>query len=514
VVKIAHIHPTLLVVESKQHPRKCVIVGSDGRNYAFLLKGREDMRQDERVMQLFSLVNTLLANDRETEKSDLGIVRYEVVPLSPTSGVCEWVPNCDTVHAVIKQYRDARKILLNIEQKLIMKMSPDYQLLTVIQKVEVFQFALSMTTGQDLCKVLWLKSPNAETWLQRRTNYTKSLAVMSMVGYILGLGDRHPCNLMLDRYSGKIVHIDFGDCFEVAMHRDKYPEKVPFRLTRMLINALEVSGIEGTFRTTCEEVMSVLRDNRNSLMTLLEAFVYDPLINWKLLAAADTKKEESKEAAEEGSVAEQGEQGKRRGKAKTGETDAMVADPSNNSTSLTVAEETPAMGGGPSPAAAAAAASEEAQHQQQQGINNNPLVQEAPATQDGGVVAVGSSPVERKHPALSRAPSGNGVVAVGSSPDHSPKMRSSYAPSLSLRDPQRDEVLNTKAVSVVARVASKLNGTDFNEEAEINDSWKQLTSDSGKLRVLDVKDQVDRLIEEATSHENLSGAYLGWCSFW
>lgn len=68
----------------------------------------------------------------------------------------------------------------------------------------------------------------------------RSLAVMSMVGYILGLGDRHPSNLMLDRMSGKILHIDFGDCFEVAMTREKFPEKIPFRLTRMLINAMEV----------------------------------------------------------------------------------------------------------------------------------------------------------------------------------------------------------------------------------------------------------------------------------
>ena len=45
---------------------------------------------------------------------------------------------------------------------------------------------------------------------------------------------------MLDRMSGKIIHIDFGDCFEVAMVREKFPEKIPFRLTRMLINAMEV----------------------------------------------------------------------------------------------------------------------------------------------------------------------------------------------------------------------------------------------------------------------------------
>lgn len=46
------------------------------------------------------------------------------------------------------------------------------------------------------------------------------------VGYLLGLGDRHPSNLMLDRYSGKLLHIDFGDCFEASMTREKFPEKV------------------------------------------------------------------------------------------------------------------------------------------------------------------------------------------------------------------------------------------------------------------------------------------------
>ena len=106
---------------------------------------------------------------------------------------------------------------------------------------------------------------------------------MSMVGYILGLGDRHPSNLMLDTFTGKILHIDFGDCFEVAMVRDKYPEKIPFRLTRMLTCALEVSGVEGTFRSTSEIIMRVLRDNKESLMAMLQAFVHDPLINWRLL---------------------------------------------------------------------------------------------------------------------------------------------------------------------------------------------------------------------------------------
>ena len=67
------------------------------------------------------------------------------------------------------------------------------------------------------------------------------------------------------------------------MQREKFPEKIPFRLTRMLVKAMEVGGVEGTFRSTCESVMSVMRQNEDSLMAILEAFVHDPLMNWRML---------------------------------------------------------------------------------------------------------------------------------------------------------------------------------------------------------------------------------------
>ena len=284
VISIAGFNPILSMLPSKQHPRKLTMIGSDSREYLFLLKGHEDNRQDERAMQLFGLVNTLLSTDPHTQKKDLSIRRYVVTPLNPNAGIIGWVPNCDTLHGLIKEYRTSYKIIQNIEFKLMKSMCESFETCCLVNKVEIFRHAMDHTFGQDLYKVLWLKSKNSEIWLERRTNYTRSHAVMCMVGYILGLGDRHPSNLMLDRYSGKIVHIDFGDCFEAAMRREKFPEKVPFRLTRMLVKAMEVSGIEGNYRTTCEHTMRVLRENKDSLLAILEAFVYDPLISFRLLA--------------------------------------------------------------------------------------------------------------------------------------------------------------------------------------------------------------------------------------
>ena len=54
MVTIASFAYQLDVIASKQRPRKLTIHGSDGEVYAFLLKGHEDLRQDERVMQVFS----------------------------------------------------------------------------------------------------------------------------------------------------------------------------------------------------------------------------------------------------------------------------------------------------------------------------------------------------------------------------------------------------------------------------------------------------------------------------
>lgn len=46
-----------------------------------------------------------------------------------------------------------------------MQMAPDYDHLTLMQKVEVFEHAVNNTAGDDLAKLLWLKSPSSEVRL-------------------------------------------------------------------------------------------------------------------------------------------------------------------------------------------------------------------------------------------------------------------------------------------------------------------------------------------------------------
>jgi FKBP12-rapamycin complex-associated protein len=285
-VYISGFYEVLTLINSKRKPRRVKIFGSDGKSYDFLLKGHEDLRQDERVMQSLSLVNTLLNKSVKTERKNLAIITYPVIPMSTNTGLLGWVHNCDTLHQLVVDHRKTNHTVKDAEFKLLsIQVANNYQQLCLPHKLEIYRYILDNTRGEDLKKSLWMKSENAEIWFEKRTNYVRSLATMSMVGYILGLGDRHLSNLMLQRGSGKIVHIDFGDLFEVTMTRKDCPEKVPFRLTRLLIKAMEACGIEGNYRKTCVLVMEMIRENRDSLLSILESFITDPLLNWRLIAA-------------------------------------------------------------------------------------------------------------------------------------------------------------------------------------------------------------------------------------
>jgi len=96
-----------------------------------------------------------------------------------------------------------------------------------------------------------------------------------MVGYALGLGDRHGENILFEEGSGGILHVDFNCLFDKGLTFDK-PELVPFRLTHNMIDAFGAYGYNGPFRKTCELSLGLLRQNEDALMTILETFLHDP----------------------------------------------------------------------------------------------------------------------------------------------------------------------------------------------------------------------------------------------
>ena len=286
--------PEVRVIQSKQRPHRIALRGEDGRVHKFLLKANEDLRMDERVMQLFSLLNSFFAQSAEaqhTHHSIDPIMAYSVVPLSEDVGLIEWIERTETIYQLITKHRSSRGSSTFLELNMLMQMGnlkniKEFANLPQRQRQCLLQYVVDNTPDDDLKQIFWERNATSEDWLDYRTNFTRSTATMSMVGYLLGLGDRHLNNIMLNE-KGRTVHIDFGDCFEVATLREWCPEKVPFRLTRMFVAAMESCGVNGLFQKVCENIMRVLRKNKDTIITLLETFAYDPLLNWRLDATAE-----------------------------------------------------------------------------------------------------------------------------------------------------------------------------------------------------------------------------------
>ncbi|KAH7550459.1 hypothetical protein JRO89_XS13G0195200 [Xanthoceras sorbifolium] len=316
-------------------PKVVECLGSDGCKYKQLAKsGNDDLRQDahdkrlnhvgletmgsphvqadERLNQMdldanlmdgvmeqvFGLVNTFLRNHRDTWKRRLGVRTYKVVPFTPSAGVLEWVDGTLPLgEYLIGSTRDGGAHGRPGRKNLSYSIS-SHQLLDngnghMQEKDKRGAFQEVCENFRPVMHYFFLeKFLQPADWFEKRLAYTRSVAASSMVGYIVGLGDRHSMNILIDQATAEVVHIDLGVAFEQGLML-KTPERVPFRLSRDIIDGMGVTGVEGVFRRCCEKTLSVMQANKEALLTIVEVFIHDPLYKWALspLKALQRQKE-------------------------------------------------------------------------------------------------------------------------------------------------------------------------------------------------------------------------------
>ncbi|XP_053774486.1 serine/threonine-protein kinase ATR isoform X2 [Desmodus rotundus] len=264
------------ILASLQKPKKISLKGSDGKFYIMMCKPKDDLRKDCRLMEFNSLINKCLRKDAESRRRELHIRTYAVIPLNDECGIIEWVNNTAGLRPILTKLYKEKGVYMT-GKELRQCMLPKTAALS--EKLKVFQEFLLPRHPPVFHEWFLRTFPDPTSWYSSRSAYCRSTAVMSMVGYILGLGDRHGENILFDSLTGECVHVDFnclfnkGETFEV-------PEIVPFRLTHNMVNGMGPMGTEGLFRRACEVTMRLMRDQREPLMSVLKTFLHDPLVEW------------------------------------------------------------------------------------------------------------------------------------------------------------------------------------------------------------------------------------------
>ncbi|KAL6468384.1 hypothetical protein MHYP_G00240610 [Metynnis hypsauchen] len=264
------------ILASLQKPKKISLRGSDGKFYTMMCKPKDDLRKDCRLMEFNCLINKCLRKDAESRRRDLHIRTYAVIPLNEECGIIEWVNNTAGLrHILTKLYKEKGIYLTGKElRKMILPKTASLQ-----EKLKLHKDVLCARHPPLFHEWFLRTFPDPTSWYNSRSFYCRSTAVMSMVGYILGLGDRHGENILFDSLTGECVHVDFNCLFNKGETFD-VPEVVPFRLTQNMVDAMGPMGTEGLFRQACEVTLRLMRDQREPLMSVLKTFLHDPLVEW------------------------------------------------------------------------------------------------------------------------------------------------------------------------------------------------------------------------------------------
>ncbi|KAI9736136.1 MAG: Serine/threonine-protein kinase tel1 [Cirrosporium novae-zelandiae] len=280
VPRLVKFLPEFSIASGVSAPKIVTAIASDGSRYKQLFKGgNDDLRQDSIMEQVFEQVSNLLQTNHTTRQRNLQIRTYKVLPLTANSGIIEFVPNTIPLHEyLLPAHQDhypkdwkpnrCRKEIADVQSK-----TPETRVRAFRQVLEHFHPVMRYFFME--------RFSHPDDWFSTRLAYTRTTAAISILGYVLGLGDRHGHNILLDEKSGEVVHIDLGVAFEQGRVLP-VPEVVPFRLTRDLVDGMGITKTEGVFRRCCEFTLDALRRESYSIMTILDVLRYDPLYSWSV----------------------------------------------------------------------------------------------------------------------------------------------------------------------------------------------------------------------------------------
>lgn len=211
------------IFKSSLSPVKIVFDTKQGEPYSMMFKVGDDLRQDQLVVQIITLMNELLKN----ENVDLKLTPYKILATGSKEGAIQFIPN-DTMANILSKHHGILPFFRTHYP------SPDNEL-------------------------------GVQDWVM--DNFVKSCAGYCVITYILGVGDRHLDNLLITP-DGHFFHADFG----YILGQDPKPFPPLMKLPPQIIESFGGADSQNynKFRSYCFVAYSILRRNANLILNLFE----------------------------------------------------------------------------------------------------------------------------------------------------------------------------------------------------------------------------------------------------
>lgn len=230
-IRIIKFEENIRVFPSLRRPIQLVIHCSNGQKYDFLIKFGEDLRQDQRVQQIFNIMTEKLEENKNYSKQNLFVRTYKVIPILHNCGMLTFVKDSISLN----------EFLLNTSEKLTTNSTQIFYETLIAYKQFITKYSVNKTREssfsiygeavknydtESICSnfrnleanILSITenvqdksifkngflqiAASPESYFELRNNYIHSLATMNITNWILGIGDRHLSNILVNFKDG------------------------------------------------------------------------------------------------------------------------------------------------------------------------------------------------------------------------------------------------------------------------------------------------------------------------
>ncbi|GAA5864979.1 hypothetical protein JCM8547_004259 [Rhodosporidiobolus lusitaniae] len=271
--------------------RRLTILGQDGSTHQFAIQipATRTSRREERIMQLFRMLNCTLNNRKESRKRNLQFTIPVVVPLSPSVRIIENDASITTLQDVFEQHCEMLGLkkedpVLAVTERIrtLHRQEPALGRAEIINgRQEILEEISHKMIPDDVLKKYLLKSmasPN-DLWHLRK-HMTTSMAAFIFMTYTLSMADRRPSRIHFSRSTGKMHTSDMVPSIVPNKPELIHNEPVPFRFTPNFQRFFGPHGTEGLLVSSAMAIARALTESEFDLEHRLSIFVREEIMTW------------------------------------------------------------------------------------------------------------------------------------------------------------------------------------------------------------------------------------------
>ncbi|XWS45545.1 hypothetical protein CRYUN_Cryun15aG0145700 [Craigia yunnanensis] len=270
--------------------RRLTLIGSDGSQRHFIVQTSltPNARSDERILQLFRVMNQMFDKHKESRRRHICIHTPIIIPVWSQVRMVEDDLMYSTFLEVYENHcarndREADLPITYFKEQLNQAISGQISPEAVVDlRLQAYNdITKNLVSDGIFSQYMYKTLPSGNHMWAFKKQFAIQLALSSFMSFMLQIGGRSPNKILFAKNTGKIFQTDFHPAYD-ANGMIEFSEPVPFRLTRNMQAFFSHFGVEGLIVSAmCAAAQAVVSPKQTQhLWYQLAMFFRDELLSW------------------------------------------------------------------------------------------------------------------------------------------------------------------------------------------------------------------------------------------